>query len=226
MISKPLEQLLKEYSAKFLAIYQDFNLKECKLLYLDIYKKIKKGDQYRTHLKLLPIVIFFYLRINDVNFTFDNFINAGSLSRKELRDGIKKLAPLFPKGAYKNRKEIVLAKINQIIKHFEFSPPFLQTSQILLDKYGHLINNTKEKITACTICLLVIFKLKIPNVGYSHVCSELGVKMSSVLYQIEHKILERMNIEGFRGFKKTPEILETFLVIWISGVDGKYIEWY
>jgi len=184
---------------------------DCRAFYLDIYNRIKRGTKYRDSLKLIPITIFFYLKSRNAFITTTKFIKAANMTREEFRKKFKDIYPFCGNLAYDNHKAIISSLIVQIQEKFNLSDSFGKTSRDILNKFGHLLMNTKPEITAGVVGILSLLKLRIHSVSILTICETLGFQMSTALYQVRNSFLKRMGIEGFQGFKKTPNLIEPLL---------------
>jgi len=66
-----------------------------------------------------------------------------------------------------------------------------------------------------------MIKLNITHIKYAAVCRKSGISMSSAFYQVKHNILERLNISGFQGFKKSRTLVEDLLRISTSRLSAQ-----
>ena len=184
------------------------NLKgEAYTLFQEVRNKIKKGRSYRNESRLSPIVIYLFLKITNIDFHLNDLLNAVGLTLADFKKGLNAVLPYCLEYKKRNRKTITHKKIVRINDIFNLSPQFLYVSDILLERLWPLICNTREEIIAGVISILTIIKLSIQSVNYIDLCSELGIGMSSVFYNVKNKILAPQQIEGFTGFRSSTSVL-------------------
>lgn len=184
------------------------NLKgEAYTLFQEVRYKIKKGRSYRNESRLSPIVIYLFLKIKHIDFHLNDLLSAVGLTLADFKKGLNAVLPYCLEYKNRNRKTITHKKIVRINENFNLSSQFLFISDTLLERLWPLICNTREEIIAGVISILAIIKLNIQSVNYIDLCSELGIGMSSVFYNVKNKILAPQQIEGFTGFRSSPSVL-------------------
>ncbi len=151
------------------------------------------------------------MKSRNVFVTTTDFINAADLTRENFRKGIKTIHPLCGKFTNNNHKAIIYSLIEKIQEKFDLTDAFGNISRGFFNKFGPLLMNTKPEITAGVLCILSLLNLKIHSVTILTICKTLGFQMSAALYQVKNKILKRIGIKGFQGFKKTPQLIEPLL---------------
>ena len=188
------------------------NVDDCYSFHHEIYKKLRKcTNKYKNSSKLVLVAIYFYLRSRKVFVTTTDFIEATNLTREEFRKGIKTIYPLCGKFTHNNHKVIIYSLMERIQEKFDLTDEFGITSRSFFNRFGPLLMNTKPEITAGVICILSLLKLKIHSVSLLAICKTLGFQLSTAFYQVKNNILKRAGIEGFYGFKKTPQLVESIL---------------
>ena len=211
ILQKSFDMIYNKIISEIQPVRAVISMYDCHSFYLDIYNKIKKGSKYRDSLKLTPITIFFYLKSRNVFITTTEFINAANMTREEFRKDFKAIYPFCGSFTYNNHKAIIYSLIIQIQEKFNLPDSFNNVSRDILNKFGHLLMNTKPEITAGVVSILSLLKLRIHSVRILTICETLGFQMSTALYQVKNSFLKRMGIEGFQGFKKTPNLIEPLL---------------
>ncbi len=109
------------------------------------------------------------------------------------------------------KKLTTYSLIEKIQEKFDLPDAFGYISRGFFNRFGHLLNNTKPEITAGVVCILSLLKLKIHSVSLLTICETLGFRMSAAFYQVKNNILKKVRIEGFHGFRKTPQLVESIL---------------
>lgn len=184
---------------------------EAVLFYQQVFNEIRKGSRYRNPSRLAPTVIYFFLKMKCVQFRTSDFLASASLSREEFRKHLKNVIPFCPKYADRDRENIIRVKIFQVIVHFKFNSTFYQDSEALLNKFLPFIKNTIEEVSAAVICILTMIKLDINTLPFTDICRYLGIEMSAASYQVKHKILKKLNINGFKGLRRSSGLIKSIL---------------
>jgi len=143
------------------------------------------------------------------HFTDDHYLAVSSITREELRKGLKFVLPYYPEYQGRDKKILVIGSINKVQNEFNFTPRFFNTSMVLLNKFWPHISHTKEKVIAGVLSILTMIKLNITSVQYNHnlICKFLGIQSSSIHYHLKHSI----GISGFQGFKNSAHLLKGML---------------
>lgn len=173
-----------------------------------IFDALDPGTKYRNVKKLAPITIYFALNIKCIEVNSAQYIEAANLTREDFRVGVRSLMNYCPEFLSRDRELLTLNFVNQVASHFNLDSEFTETAHLLLKKLWPLIRSTKEAIIAAVISTLALIKLNIPIPNVATICKNLGIQPSTVLYQVKHKILEKMNITGFQGLRNSKQLLE------------------
>lgn len=176
---------------------------ECINTFSNIRKQMRKGTKFRSPKKLGPAIVYMVLKSKGFDVQITNFIEKIGLNRKEFIEILKQATIFYPSYFKRDRKTIVVKKINVIKEYFEFENDFLNKSHKILKKFWHYIKNTKEDVIVGVVCILALIAIEINDIPYVQICKKIGIKMSTVNYQVKNKIFNEMNISGFESLKKS-----------------------
>ncbi len=181
----------------------------------NLYSKlwIRVGVHYKKAIRLMPVVIYIVLKINGLQIRSKEIIDSSVLSQKQFRNCLQEVVKHCPEYVSRDRKKIVHKKISNLKAHFQLDSEFVQVSGFLLEKFWFSINNTTDNILTGVVSVLTLIKLGIKSVDYSEIGKYLDIESSTLYYQVKNKILKPLGINGFRGFKKTPEVLLPLLLV-------------
>ncbi len=179
----------------------------------NLYHKLwdRVGIHYKKAIRLLPVVIYIVFKIKGLPIHSKEIISSSNLTQKQFRNCLQEVVKHCPEYVARDRKEIVYKKLFSVKDHFQFDSKFVQVSDFLLKKFWSKINNTKDNILAGVISVLTMVRLGIKSVCYYEITNYLNIGHSTVYYQVRNKILKPLGINGFGGFKKSPELLLPFL---------------
>ena len=150
-----------------------------------MYKKIKPGTKFRSFEKLVPISIYFCLKLQILNF--------------------------YPQYKERNRKEYILQRVLEISEHFQLGMVFYYQSKKILYKLWENIKNTTDNVIAGVVASISILCSYKEKVTINSICNMLGIKMSTIHFQIKKRIFERFNNSEFVSLVKSSEILKKII---------------
>ncbi len=198
-------------------IFNNLNLPEThKELVFEKFKKIRKGlkpgTKYRNPEKLVPIAIYFTLKLQNISVNEKELLEVSKISKKEFNAFKLQIQSFVPKYAERNRKEYIMQKILEISEHFGLGMPFYYQSKKILYRLWAGIICTKDDVIAglvSSISILCSFK---DQVNVNSVCKRLGIKMSTIQSQVKKRIIDKLNITGFVSLVKSSDLLRKILV--------------
>ena len=172
-------------------------------------------DQVRTYYKkaekLVPVVLYMFLKIKCIKISPNKIIEVSNLTKRQFRIFFLEAVKYCPEYFSRDRTKMVRKLLLSVIDHFHFDREFIQVSDSLLKKLWNRLANTTDSIIAGVICILTMVKLNVNSVCYNTVCKKLGIRMSSVFYQVKHSILSSETAENFAGFRRSPNLLKPLL---------------
>ncbi|MFX1257275.1 MAG: hypothetical protein ACFFAN_05425 [Promethearchaeota archaeon] len=174
--------------------------------------KLKPGTKYRAPEKLVPISIYYALKLQNVSINEKELLEVSKISKKDF-NAFKLLIPLyFPHYKTRNRKKYILQKVLEVREFFGLGMAFYYQSKKILDRLWNIIKCTKDDVVAgliASISALCSFKNKIT---VNAICSKLGVKMSTIQAQVKKRIFDRFRVAGFTSLVKSSELLKKIMV--------------
>jgi len=184
-----------------------------------VFKKFKKirdglhpGTKYRNPEKLVPIAIYFTLKLQNISVNETKLLEVSKIEKKEFNAFKLQIQNFIPKYAERNRKDYILQKILEISEHFRLGMPFYYQSKKILYKLWQGIKCTKDDVVAglvASISALCSFK---EGVNVNLICKRLGIRMSTIQSQVKKRIMDRLNITGFVSLVKSSDLLKEVLI--------------
>ncbi|MHA1437367.1 MAG: hypothetical protein ACTSPD_07290 [Promethearchaeota archaeon] len=176
-----------------------------------IYSILNPGTKYRSPEKLVPIVIYFTLKLQNISINEKALLEVSKISKKDFNAFKLQIYNFVPHYAERNRKDYILQRILEISEHFKLGMHFFYQSKKILYKLWESIKNTKDDVIAgliSSITVLCSFKEK---VNINAICKRLGIRMSTIHSQVRKKIFERFKISGFISLVKSSDLLEKLM---------------
>ncbi|MFX1257376.1 MAG: hypothetical protein ACFFAN_05935 [Promethearchaeota archaeon] len=174
--------------------------------------KLKPGTKYRAPEKLVPITIYYALKLQNISVNEKELLEVSKISKKDF-NAFKLLIPLyFPQYKTRNRKKYILQKVLEVREFFGLGMAFYHQSKKILDRLWNSIKCTKDEVVAgliASISALCSFKNKIT---VNAICSKLGVKMSTIQAQVKKRIFDRFRVTGFTSLIKSSDLLKKVMV--------------
>jgi len=177
----------------------------------EIWPKLKAGSIYRNPVKLVPVIMYYYLTFQNIIVSKDELVEVSEISGNEFGNFQKQVLQYFPEYKLRERREIISKKLLRITEHFNLDIEFYLLSKAILDKLWKVINNTKDDVIAglcASISVLCAFKDKVST---HKVCKFLNIRMSTIQLQVKDKIFKKFKINGFTTLVKSSGLLRVFL---------------
>ncbi len=155
-----------------------------------VYDALMSSSKYRSAEKLVPICIYFCLKINNISINESELLEVSNISKKDFNAFKLQICNFFPEFSKRNRMDFILQRIFGITEHFELGMPFYYQSKNILYKLYDKIKGTKDDVVAgvvASICALCLYKHK---VSVNAISRQLGIRMSTIQWQIKKRILE------------------------------------
>ena len=201
-----------EISRIFTALNLPENLKDLVLQkFKALYKSLEPGTKYRTPEKLVPIVIYFCLKLRNVSIKESKLLEVSKISKRDFNAFKLQILEFFPQYKTRDRKEYILQKILEISEHCHLGMEFFYQSKKILYKLWASINNTKDDVIAGLVCSISALCSYREEVTVNAICMRLGVKMSTIQTQVKKRIFERFRISGFVSLVKSSDILKKIM---------------
>ncbi len=174
----------------------------------DIWKQLRPGTKYRNIEKLVPIVLYYTLRLENICIRRLKLLEVSKISKKEFNDFSLQVLKFIPEYQERNRQEYITHKILEITESFKLGMPFFYQSKKIMHKLWEQIKNTKDDVIAglvTSISALCSYK-KVVNIF--SICKRLGIKMSTIQFQVKKRIFEQLNIDGFVSLVRSSDLLK------------------
>ena len=174
----------------------------------DIWEQLRPGTKYRNIEKLVPIVLYYSLKLENICIRRLKLLEVSKISKKEFNDFSLQVLKFISEYQERNRQEYIFQKILEITESFGLGMPFFYQSKKILHKLWEQIKNTKDDVIAglvTSISALCSYKCV---VKISSICKRLGIRMSTIQFQVKRRIFEQLNIDGFVSLVRSSDLLK------------------
>ena len=179
------------------------------ILYQTIWDQVRV--YYKKAEKLVPAVLYMFFKIKCIKISPNKIIEVSNLTKRQFKIYFMEAVRYCPEYFSRDRIKMIQKLLLSVIVHFHFDREFIQVSDSLLRKLWNRLTNTTDSNIAGVVCILTMIKLDVNSVSYNAICKKLGIRMSSVFYQVKHSILSSETAEKFTGFKRSPNLLKPLL---------------
>ncbi|MFX1273634.1 MAG: hypothetical protein ACFFBP_13580 [Promethearchaeota archaeon] len=184
------------------------------LKFKDFRSSLLPGTKYRSPEKLVPITIYFCMKLNNISISESELLEVSQIRKKEFNAFKLQITRFMPEYAERNRKDYILQKIMEIREHFSLDMVFYYRAKAILYKLWNTINCTKDEVIAglaCSITTLCCYQER-EDISVNSICSKLGIMMSTIQSQVKRKIIDRYKIPNFISLVKSSDILKKILI--------------
>ena len=211
---KPYEKSVKdtariEISRIFTSLHLSKNMKE--LVYskfIEVRDVLRPGTKYRTPEKLVPIVLYFTFKAQNISINESELLDVSKISKADFRDFKLQIQEVMPHYKKRDRKQYITQKILEVSEDFELGMDFFYLSKKLLYKLWNVIKNTKDEVIAGLVTSIATLCTCKGKVTVSSICTKLGIKMSTIQSQVKKRIFEQFKINGFTTLIRSSDLLK------------------
>ncbi len=174
-----------------------------------VWNKLEKGSKGRNPEKLTPVILFMLLKVKAININLVEFFDAIRCDIGDFKDILMSASLHYSAYIRRDRKQLIKKKISEITEYFNLDKSFFNSANRILSKFYPLIKNTKDDVIVGVVSALSIIGLDINTVSVSKLCEKIGIKMSTINYQVKYKIINKLNISGFKSLIRSSLLLKT-----------------
>ncbi|MFX1393532.1 MAG: hypothetical protein ACFFAH_08150 [Promethearchaeota archaeon] len=194
----------------------------------EIRSKIKSGTKYRTPDKLIPLIIYFDCKLNGIALKEQDLLEVSKIEKKAFNAFKLKITEFLPEYKHRDRKECILQRLYGLVATYERGMPFYYSCKKFLYKFWPIIKNTKDDVIvglAASVVALIDKNYDKLRFSVNTICTELGIKPSTIHSQVKKKIFEYYDLPKFDTLVKSRTILREFMVrIGLAGYDDHMVQ--
>ena len=176
-----------------------------------VRSKLRPSTKYRSVEKLVPVIIYYTFKLRNISINEEELINASGISKKEFKDFFLQLRNFIPEYAKRNRQDYIIQKMLQVTEYFDLGLRFYYLSKKIMYKLWELIKNTTDDViagVATSISALCSYK---DFINVNAICKMLGIKMSTVQFQVRERIFRKLKVDGFISLVRSSDLLKEIM---------------
>ena len=175
----------------------------------EIHAHIKKSRKFRSPEKLIPCVIYFYYKINNIIIDQGTLLENSDLSTTEFNAFRMGMENFWSKYQNRDRKKFVLNRIGGVITEKKLGMNLYVQSEKILNKFWDLIKDSKDDVIAGLVIGIAIIRSKREDITLGPICEFLGISQGTLQKSVQRKLFDRHGIEDKKkGFKNKVEFLD------------------
>ncbi|MHA2336142.1 MAG: hypothetical protein ACXACX_02515 [Candidatus Hodarchaeales archaeon] len=179
--------------------------------FMEIYPKLKLGSKYKNPEKLVAIIIYMELKLENIVIKRRDLVRNSTLAKKEFNNFFMHVRRFFPHYPMRNRSNYVMGKILGFTEHFNLGMSFYLLSKDILTKLWEGIKYTTDDVIA-GLCTSIATLCKYKDViKISSICEFLNIQMSTIQFQVKNRIFEEFKLPGFVSLVKSSALLKGFI---------------
>jgi hypothetical protein len=174
-----------------------------------IHPYFKKNRNFRTPKKLIPCIVYFYCKINNIVIDQKTLFENSDLSNTEFNAFRSKMDKFWSKYQIRDRKKYVLNRIGGVISEKKLGMNLYFLSEKILNKIWDLIKDSKDDVIAGLVIGIAKILSKREDIVLGPICEFLGISQGTLQKSIQRKLFDRHCIKTkVKGFKKKVEFSE------------------
>ena len=165
---------------------------------IETFRGVLEGFTQPSHKidKLIPVFVYSFFRTKGINVSFPLLKKLSGLTSSECFGMLKKINGTFSEYMTRDRKQIILSKVQVIESDFQLNPRFYKNAYKILQKLWGILSNTTDRVVAGTVSALALISIHNDSPLLHKVCQKFEIRQSTVIYQIK-KLVKRYNVSGF-----------------------------
>jgi len=177
--------------------------------YKEIRPHFKKSRKFRSPEKLIPCVVYFYYKINNIIIDQGILLENSDLSNAELNAFRRGMENFWSKYQNRDRKKFVLNRIEGVIYEKKLGTNLYFQSEKILNKFWDLIKDSKDDVIAGLVIGIAKIRSKRKDIAIGPICEFLGISQGTLQKSIQRKLFDLHGIKNKeKGFKNKVEFLE------------------
>jgi hypothetical protein len=176
-----------------------------------MYSNFKPNTKYRSVEKLIPVIVYYILRDHKVTVHLHQLLEISKISKAEFNHFRMQVGQYKKNRNSLQRQLFISQKLLEIKEHFNFGMGFVFYAKKIMNRLWNLINNTTDNVIAGVSASITILCYYKDQVSINAICNLLGIRMSTIQFQVKHRLFEQLKVEGFNTLKKSTDILKTIM---------------
>ncbi|TFG18651.1 MAG: hypothetical protein EU533_07505, partial [Promethearchaeota archaeon] len=181
-------------------------------LFWKIRNCLQSGTKYRSVRKLAPITVYLHCKLNCKGINEQELLEISNITKQEFNSFKFQLRNYIPQYYSRDRKQFILQKIMNITMEFDQGMEFYHAAENVLNKLWEIIKCTKDDVVASLCTSIVALCETERELKVNSICNYIGIQMSTIHRQIEQKIFERLQVEGFKSLVRSSDMLRKVMI--------------
>lgn len=169
----------------------------------------KKKRKFRNPEMLIPCIVYFYCKINNIVIDQKTLFENSELSNTEFNAFRNRMDKFWSKYQIRDRKKYVLNRIGGVINEKKLGTALYFQAEKILDKFWDLIKNSKDDVIAGLVIGIAKIRSKREDIALGSICEFLGISQGTLQKSVQRKLFDLHGIKNKeKGFKNKVEFLE------------------
>lgn len=175
----------------------------------EIHPHFKKSRKFRNPEKLIPCVVYYYYKINNIVIDQGTLLENSDLSNAELNAFRGCMEDFWSKYQNRDRKKFVLNRIGGVITEKKLGTNLYVQSEKILNKFWGLIKDSKDDVIAGLVIGIAKIRSKREDIALNPICEFLGISQGTLQKSVQRQLFDRHGIKNKeKGFKRKVKFLE------------------
>ena len=190
-----------------------------------IRAKFKPSTKYRSIEKLVPVILYYSLRDQNISVNIDKLLEASKVEKAEFKHFRIQVRHYYKHRNSIERQIFISQKFLQIKEYFNLGMEFVFYAKKTMNRLWELIKNTTDNVVAGVSASITVLCYFNEHVSINAICKLLGIQMSTIQFQVKHRIFERLEVNGFTTLIKSSGLIQTIMdKLGISAPENKKLD--
>ncbi|TFF94133.1 MAG: hypothetical protein EU544_04890 [Promethearchaeota archaeon] len=179
-----------------------------------IYSNTKKCLKFRAPRKILPAIIFYHCRENNVVVNGAQFLEVSMVDASEFRRARIHYLKHYNKYFARNRVKIIKGFISNIRDVYGLDYEFYLNALKIAQYFWASLSQTADNVIAglvSSVALLCDYEKYNETVSITDVCNLVNIQPSTVNAQISKVVVDTLKIDGFESPVKSSDLVKLYL---------------
>jgi transposase-like protein len=177
----------------------------------EIRPKLLYGSKYRNVRKLVAILLYMRLKVDNISFALADLFSASQLTKREFNDFFMQVHSYFPQYLNRDRLAFICTRLLEITNFFDLGMPFYFLSKKVLFRFWEGIKSTTDNVIAGLCASITILCEYQEQVNVNAICRFLDIQMSTIQFQVKKHVFEQYHLQPFSTLVQSAELLKKFI---------------
>ena len=145
-----------------------------------IYSEFKPGTKYRSVEKLVPIILYYSLKDQNISLNIHKLLEVSKIVKSEFNH-FRMQAGHYVKSRNSLKHQLFISqKLMEIKEQFNFGMEFVFHAKKIVSRLWELIKNTTDNVIAGVSASITVLCYYKDQVSINAICKLLGIRMSTI----------------------------------------------